>query len=443
MRARPVETPFNEVDEAFFHLSRPNEPDSIQFEVRAPGRLDAERLASAVAHALRLHPMARARQAPWSPLRLQYTWEITDTVGIEPLALVECQDDEALASVRERLQGLFVPLEESPPLRMLLVRHPAGDLVMLHASHTATDGIGALRFLRSVLRAYAGAPDVLPAVDPLAVRQLRPLLAARGPQEQRARWEALMRSQAEAWTAPPARIAEHGARAAPGYGFVHARLSAEELARLEGRRQLGATLNDVLLAALHLTLDRWNQSHGQRPHRISTYVPTNLRPAHWRLEVVANLSLSATVSSFPEERSEPRALLASLVRQTRRIKETGEAAALAELLGPAPLVPLFWKQALPGMMALTGERFLPTAVLSNLGELREPFSFGAGAEATELWWSPPSRMPMGLAVGVVSHRGTLHLVTRHRHTLMDTRAAHAFSQGLVRSVLFDFQDPQR
>ncbi|HZH75073.1 MAG TPA: condensation domain-containing protein [Archangium sp.] len=431
------------MDEAFFHLSRPDEPDSIQVEVRAPGRLDAQRLASAVAHALRLHPMARARQAPWSPLRLQYTWEITDTLGIEPLAIVECQDDEALASVRERLQGLFVPLEESPPLRMLLVRHPAGDLVMLHASHTATDGIGALRLLRSVLRAYAGAPDVLPAVDPLAVRQLRPLLAARGPQEQRARWDALMRSQAEAWTAPPARIAGHGARAAPGYGFVHARLSAEELARLEGRRQLGATVNDVLLAALHLTIDRWNQSHGQRPHRISTYVPTNLRPAHWRLEVVANLSLSATVSSFPEERSEPRALLASLVRQTRRIKETGEAAALAELLGPAPLVPLFWKQALPGMMALTGERFLPTSVLSNLGELREPFSFGTDAEATELWWSPPARMPMGLAVGVVSQRGTLHLVARHRHTLMDTRAAHAFSQELVRSVLFDFQDPQR
>ncbi|HEX8823940.1 MAG TPA: hypothetical protein VF794_28735, partial [Archangium sp.] len=84
-----------------------------------------------------------------------------------------------------------------------------------------------------------------------------------------------------------------------------------------------------------------------------------------------------------------------------------------------------------------------TAVLSNLGELREPFSFGAGAEATELWWSPPGRMPMGLAVGVVSHRGTLHLVVRHRHTLMDVRAAHSFSQGLAHALRFDFQDPRR
>jgi NRPS condensation-like uncharacterized protein len=443
MRSRHVETPFNEVDEAFLHLSHPDEPDSIQLEVRAPGRLDAERLASAVAHAFRLHPMARARQAPVSPPRLQYTWEIPDTLDLEPLTITRCQDDEALALVRARLQSLFLPLQQSPPLRMLLVRHPAGDVVMLHASHTATDGIGALRFLRSVLRAYAGAPDAPPAVDPLAVRALRPLLAARGPHEQRARWDALMRSQAEAWTAPPARIAQDGARAAPGYGFVHVRFPTEQLGRLEGRRQLGATVNDVLLAALHLYIERWNQSHGQRPHRISTYVPSNLRPADWRLDVVANLSLSATVSSFPEERREPGTLLASIVRQTRRIKETGEAAALAELLGPAPLVPLFWKQALPGMMALTGERFLPTAVLSNLGELREPFSFGEGAEATELWWSPPGRMPMGLAVGVVSHRGTLHLVARHRHTLMDTRAAQAFSEGLVHSVLFDFQDPQR
>ncbi|HEX8824072.1 MAG TPA: hypothetical protein VF794_29400, partial [Archangium sp.] len=347
MRAPHVETPFNEVDEAFFHLSRPDEPDSIQLEVRAPGRLDAERLSAAVAHALRLHPMARARQAPWTPLRLQYTWEITETVGIQPLAIAECRDDEALALVRARLQSLFVPLEESPPLRMLLARHPAGDVVMLHASHTATDGIGALRFLRSVVRAYAGEPDALPAVDPLAVRNLRPLLAARGPHEQRVRWDALMRAQSEAWMAPPARVAEDGAQAVPGYGFVHL--------RLEVQRHPGATVNDLLLAALHLTIDRWNQSHGQRPHRISTFVPTNLRPADWRLEVVANLSLSATVSSFPEERSEPGALLASIVRQTRRIKETGEAAALAELLGPAPVVPLFLKRALPGMLALTGE----------------------------------------------------------------------------------------
>jgi NRPS condensation-like uncharacterized protein len=434
MRARHVETPFNEVDEAFFHLSRPDEPDSIQLEVRAPGRLDEARLRAAVGHALRLHPMARARQAPWSGMRLQYTWEIPETVGVEPLAVVECRDDEALGRVRAELQSLPVPLNESPPLRLLLARHPAGDAVMLHASHTATDGIGALRFLRSIVRAYAGEPDALPPVDPLAARDLRARLAARGPQEQLARWDSLLRGNAEAWWAPPARVVGVGARALPGYGFVHVRLSAEEVARLNGRRQLGATLNDVLLAALHLAIDRWNRAHGQAPHRISSYVPTNLRPANWRFEVMGNLSLSATVSSFPEERSEPGALLASIVRQTRRIKETGEAAALAELLGPAPLVPLFMKQALPGLMALTGERFLPTAVLSNLGDLREVFSFGAGAEASELWWSPPARMPMGLSVGVLSHRSVLHLVIRYRLALLDAPAAHAFSSELVRAL---------
>ena len=432
MRARAVETPFNEVDEAFLHLSRPDEPDSIQLEVRAPGPLDEGTLRAAVAHALRLHPMARARQAPWMPLRLQYTWEIPESPSVEPLSVVECPDDEALDRARMELQGRSISLVESPPLRLRLARHPGGDVVMLHARHAATDGVGALRFLRSVVRAYAGQPDSLPPVEPLSVRDLRQQLAARSYQEQLTRWDALVRAQAEAWWAPPARVAPDGARAAPGYGFVH--LDAGEASRLDWRRQVGGTLNDLLLAALHRAIDRWNQVHGQPAHRISTYVPVNLRPAAWRWEIMANLSLSATVSSLPEDRRDMGSLVECIAGQTRRIKETGEAAALVELLGPAPLAPLFVKQALPGLMGLAGERFLPTAVLSNLVDLHESFSFGEGAEATGLWWSPPGRMPMGLAVGAASHRGALHLVVRYRHALMGAAAARAFSEELLRAL---------
>ncbi len=434
MPARAVETPFNPVDEAFLHLSRPDEPDSIQLEVRAPGRLEEEPLRAAVAHALRLHPMARARQAPWAPMRLQYTWEIPESPSVEPLTVVECPDDEALDRARMELQGRTISLVESPPLRLRLARHPGGDVLMLHARHAATDGIGALRFLRSVVRAYAGEPDPLPPVEPLSVRDLRQQLAAHSYPEQLARWEALMRAQAEAWWAPPARVASDGVRATPGYGFVHLQLSAEETPRLEWRREVGGTLNDLLLAALHLAIDRWNRAHGQPAHRISTYVPVNLRPAEWRWDVMANLSLSATVSSFPEERRDTRSLVEGIAHQTRRIKETGEAAALVELLGPASLAPLFVRQALPGLMGLSGERFLPTAVLSNLGELPEPLSFGAGAEATGLWWSPPGRMPMGLAVGAASHRGALCLVVRYRHALMGAAGARAFSEELLRAL---------
>ena len=68
----------------------------------------------------------------------------------------------------------------------------------------------------------------------------------------------------------------------------------------------GATVNDLLLAALHLALDRWNAAGSGA---IAVMMPINLRPAEWREDVVGNLSLMAPVRSTAVDRRRPDRLV--------------------------------------------------------------------------------------------------------------------------------------
>lgn len=79
-------------------------------------------------------------------------------------------------------------------------------------------------------------------------------------------------------------------------------------------------------------------------------------------------------------------------------------------------------------MPLTGNRLIDTAILSSIGAVEEPPSFGTEAgETLELWFSAPTRMPMGISVGAVTVAGRLHLVFRYCHALFDADAAGRFA----------------
>lgn len=172
-RLAPGTVPFNAIDEAFFNAPSPDAPFSNELEIRVSSHLDERRLRSAVARAIRTHPMARARMAPWSPLQRSYRWEIVDHLDVDPVLVSVCADDADLQLCRDELCSAVVPLDRAPPFRLLLARHPAGDALMLGVPHAGADLTGALRLMRSIARAYAGDPDPVPTTDPLRARALR------------------------------------------------------------------------------------------------------------------------------------------------------------------------------------------------------------------------------------------------------------------------------
>lgn len=427
--------PFNVADEAVHLLDSEAEPSSVHIEARVAGRLDDGRLRAAVAAAVARHPLARARRAPFQWSDYQFQWQIDPVADADSLSVVDCGDEADLAEARKALQSVSVPLAGSPPLRVVLAHHRSGDVVMVNAHQAATDGFGALRFLRSVARAYAGVPDPVPDLDLLAARNLTAGVDhASGPGPGRSAQGRRARDVFDRLgdlAAPPARIATDGGRATDGYGFHLVSLSQDETQALAGLDHPG-TVTDLLLSALTLTIAGWNAEHGIASRRISVLVRANLRPSRWSGEMVGNFSGPGRVSTRPQAWATRRGTLAAISAQSSPQRRPGMATALTEALGGSPLLPLWAKQAMSPLLAGVVTRLAGTAVLADLGTLHEPLSFGteAGA-ATAVHFSDPTHMPVGVSLGVVTAGGRLHLTFRHRYPQFDDAAAGRFADRFL------------
>lgn len=422
--------PFTVVDEVVHHLDTPLEPWSIEVEVAVDGRLDEDRLRQAVGEALARHPMARARCVPVRASDRSYTWEITAAPDLDPLVVVDCPDDASLGRARDRLQSIGVPLAESPPLRLRLARHPDGDRLMLNANHAAFDGFGCVRLLQSVGRAYTGDPDPQPDMDLTDARDVESHLGA---DDSQARLERLktLGDKLRDLASEPARLAPDGGEEEPGYHIVHRSLSADGARRLSDIDHPG-TVNDVLMAGLHLAIASWNAEHGTTTGRVSVLMPMNLRPKEWQEEIVTNFVLMARVSTNPVDRISPSATLAAITAQTEYVKQWGTGAAAIEVLGRSSHLPIWVKQSISPLLALTGNRLVDTALLSNLGVVAEPPAFGPEAgDTTGLWFSAPARLPCGVSIGTASVGGRLDLSVRVRWPLLGAEAAERLTDTYV------------
>jgi NRPS condensation-like uncharacterized protein len=315
---------------------------------------------------------------------------------------------------------------ESPPLRVRLARHPDGDLVMLNVHHAAIDGFGSIRLLKSIGRAYWGIPDPQPDLELQATRDMRSALAS-DDTEERARRISTLVDKFKDQVQPPARLATDGGTQKPGYALHHVTLSPEKTKALSGVE--GGTVNDVLLAALHLAIAGWNDEHALPSRRIGVMVPVNLRPKEWWEEMAANFTLMVRVATTSRQRESPEAVLKVVAEQSTRIKKGGTGAALIEVLGGLPSLPLWAKQSLAPVLSFSGNRRVDSALLSNLGELDEPPSFGPDAgDTTAMWFSAPARMPLGLSMGTVTLGGALHIAYRYRHPLFGDDAVRRFAE---------------
>ena len=408
--------PFNFVEE-IWQLRDPDDGTAnIHLELRVSGALDEEPLREAIRTAVATHPMARARRVARRVLLRPARWQIEGSASGDVLHSIHCCDESQTAAARVEFYDRPIGLLTAPALRFLLAHQPGGDSLFLKAHHAITDGVGALRFLHSVARAYAGRPDPVPAVDPLTARNLQAqfghTISHRPRGERRARPPA----------GPKSLLAPRGAAGEPGYGLLHSALSADQGRRLNPRRLVPtATVNDLLLASLHLAVAAWNADHHRPCETISILMPVNLRPPEWRNEVVGNLTLGGSILSTAEQRSTAESLLATVAAQTRRIKSGDDFAAFVEL--PLPV-----RKLLLILVLIRGARSMDAAVLSNLGRIDDVPDFGTEAgEVTEFWFSPPVVMPTGLAIGAASLNDRLHMVMRYRRALFDDRAARRFS----------------
>jgi NRPS condensation-like uncharacterized protein len=383
---------------------------SVQIEARVAGALDEPRLRAALDASLG-----------------------GDAFDGEHLEVVACPDDDDLEVARRRLQHMATAVTEWPPLKVFLVRHPAGDVLMLNVNYAVADASAALRVLHAIASAYAGSSDVVGGLDLLATSDLpvRPAPPA----------ESILTGSAKRAIerlrdvlARPALLAADQAEDRPGYGFHLVRLSAEDTAHVVDVKRSGTSRN-VLMAALHLAMGDWNLQHGTPGRRLHVLAPVNLRPPEWEKDPIANFSVTARVSTTRGERKGPASALKAVTAQTTRNKRTRTGIALLAALERSGLLPMWAKQSTVVLQRLTNNVLVDNAMLCNLGVLDEAPAFGPDVgDASELWFSTPTRSPLTLCVGAVTLNGRLHLTFRYPHRLFGPDAARRFAECYLRQV---------
>lgn len=424
--------PLTLLDEGLLHLQDARTQWNVQFELGADHQLDEARVRQAVLSCCHRHPLARARIAPWKQSDNSYRWDIVDEPELDPLRVADCPDDAALDDLRAEFYQAPIDLGAAPGFRLVLARRPGGDLLLMSASHLVADGVGGLRLIQTMTREYRGEPD---PPDPLPLAQARDLGSVLAPKTRNERWarrwEAL-RQVREAIDAPSRIAVAGGLPDDDGFGFGCRALDlADVTAAAPERRQAGATVNDVLLAALHLTVQDWNTAHGVRTDRVGIMMPVNIRPADRFWEVVSNLTSMVSVSTVADDRKDLATATAAVAAQTTQVRREDRAHGLYDMLDLTKKAPLVVKRAAPRLLPHTGDRFVDTAMLSNLGRIPEPPTFTTDSAAPELRFSPPCDQSCSVAIGIATSGRQLTLVTRYRREQFDAHAAAEFTDLLL------------
>jgi len=381
----------------------PGPPGNLQLEVGVDGPLDGDRLRRAVADTLGPH---------WND-------------DGDALDEVDGDDDEAVSAARTDLQAQVLPLDAAP-LRLRLVHRPGGDLVMANLNYAVVDGFAAMQLLRIVAQAYDSGEAPKEPPDLLALHDV-PVRPAAG-DDTRTVW--VYRAAVERvrnLLTPPALLAPDRQESRSGFGYHGATLSVEET-RTQVHFEHPGTSTDILLAALHQAIAEWNVGHGHTGGRISVLVSANLRSAQLTAEALGNFSVTARVSTSRRHRRSPAATLAAVRSQTSRNRRRRTGVALLEALDRLGLLALWARQSVIVLDPVSVNRNVDSAMLCNLGRLVDPPCFGAGGgSAAEVWFSPPTRIPVGLSIGAATVAGRLHLVFRYPQRLFDDDAARRFA----------------
>jgi len=196
-------------------------------------------------------------------------------------------------------------------------------------------------------------------------------------------------------------------------------------------RRLGATINDVLLAAVAGGLRRYLESHpGQKPSLdIHAMVPVNLRPPGQADDLGNRFGL--VYLALPVPVTDPLARLRLIKERMDALKRSPEPLASFQVLSALGLAP---REVADPLVNVFGSK--ATAVMTNVIGPKQPIYFCERRVRDLMFWVPQSGR-MGLGVSILSYDGRVTVgVATDRGLVADPeRIAEAFDAelaGLVR-----------
>lgn len=418
---------FTVPDELTCYYDRQCEPANVHLEARIPGRLDEAAVRASVRAVLASEPRLLARRVRSRRWQRSYYWEFPVAASADPLQAVTYADQAGLDRQRDSFLSHSPPLDVAPPLLFLLASGPGGDWLILNAHHACLDGLSCLRLLRRVADEYRARTaratelaDGEPAGPPRAAPKIPAGLGPRQLQRRRPRGGVI------------ARIAPGRGDASASGGYGAHLLTWDGLAIAATLRSAAASINDLLIVALMITIRDWNESRGAHRDLIRITMPVGDSDQADASGQWANLSRLTTITARVPAGTQPAVLIGEVARQTRYAKQHPgpqvdlASRALVAAPVPAPVKRMFLRAAL----RMAGPLLCDTSLVSNLGVIDE-LAFG-NDRAADVWFSTSAHMPRGLSLGAVTAGGRLRLAFRYRRALFSSVDAADFAARYVK-----------
>ncbi|MBX6389257.1 MAG: hypothetical protein IRZ08_09715 [Frankia sp.] len=365
-------------------------------------------------------------------------WRLeADPAGPVELIEVTASGDGYWPAVDELLSGEFDP-RRAPAIRMLLAHRPDGDAVALAAHHVIVDGRSVVALLAEILEAVgaAGTADAPAAARPPAAAR-SPLGQVVGAAARRAvggAWRGARGALLARARVGARHVAPTGRPGTTGYLVAPLVLSvpATRPACADGGRP---TVNDMLLAAAHLAVERWSAGRGRACGVLRVRMPAVTGGADQGGDgsELGNNTGQSLIFSRPADRADPATLLDRVREQSARIKAADvrtAAGASGAVAAVAAAVLRGWPRALLLRAAVEAARpaLAPAAAVSNVGRVA-PMAAGAAGPATRaVYFAATAGPPQGLMIGVTRTGERLHLTFCFHRAVADRVGAAAFAE---------------
>ena len=448
--------PLNCVDRGMFALHTKNEFMILHVVLTVSGTVEPVRLRSALMAAVEHHPVLIATICCGL---LGQARLIQDISRHDPLTVSDLTGTQARSArnldrtdtlCRERLsQWMNRPLDPTRdlPWRALLLRkRDAESSLVFTFHHSATDGLGALRFIDDVIRRYNGVTqEPAPPVNQPGHEGPDELVAlARASRPGMSHFYLRMMTSlchrfAIAPFSPNARISRRCSRSSPATCFCRGTLNPHELRQIRSTaKTAGATLNDALLAAGFRTIDRWNSVHGKHSGKISIMVPVDVGRAT-STATRGNRVSFISVSTVRRERTDLQELLGRVHQKTSNMLRNGTAFSIVYAVY---LCCRFSPQVAKAVarFLLATRVYLDSILVTNLGAIQPGGSASmearkmGDATITSVVVLPPVVSPMGMSVSAATYNDHLHVALAYKTLHFSHTEARLFLNLLLHEL---------
>ncbi len=449
MKGTGIEIPLNCVDKCLLALDGIDEPVTTYAILDLEGEVDPVRLNQAIRHAQMIHPRMRTllRRKGLRAFR-----EVQEE--IEPDALITKDLTQAGSPTYNecfaQILSQRIDVRKEFPFRVHLVKkNPLESFLAFTFNHSALDGLRALLFVRTVTESYNGDMSEPPEVldDPRMYSDKDELLEFA--KSQTARVEKYKRKMVsylfhrfvtDAWP-PPTRVFHDRNSKSKDLAHCSRAIVPSELDELVSRATAARVeLNDILLASLHRTVEKWNRLHGKPSNKIRIMAPVNLSPKGFR-NIVSNQASWLSLSTWPEDRADPVQLLRKVRADAVDATHNRMAFSLVYFFCSCARFPLF---AMRGMcrFLMVSRTYVDSILLTNLGPTwlkvgsDEPAVTGLGdARIVNLAGSTSVVSPMGISLCLGSYGKRFTVSAAYRPAMFSREKIERFLDLYVSEVL--------